>query len=232
MELPPIPQTNDEIDRFIAELGSGNENPYLPATLLDVPTVRADVETVVALAKAQPDEAAASVFCNVSDAPGCSAQKFPLRLHLYDWMEGTLDFATLLGNREIPPCNLAHVARTGKWFDFKAGIVTPQALAGMLWNIRAPDNQFIGFEYCPPLRPGETATLTPWIIIPPGVRPEATMAHLALSPVPSGCYYLVPKTPTEVRAVRHGNDNDFSWYAGLQAGTGGVGEDDALPSWD
>ena len=215
MEPPAIPQTDAEIKRILAEFSSGDTNPVFPATSVDPATIRADMQMVVALAKAHPEKNPSELFGTVSDAPHFSARSVPLRVLLYDWMEGTVDFAALLGNRAIPQCNLARVARTGKWFDFRADLFSYEAFAGMLWNIRGPDNQFIGFEYRPPAHAGDTAILAPWIVFPPSVRPSATMAHLTLSPLPSGFYYLLPESPTVFRAVRHGTDEDCLQFSTL-----------------
>lgn len=203
------------MDEWLAE--NDRRGSYAPASYLDAATIQSDIEMVVRLAKKNPESVSPSVFCNVSDSPDFTAANAPLNVLLYDWMEGSIDMGTLLGppGAGVPLCRLKKVASTGKKLKFRAGMLGPRELALLLWSIRAPGDQMVGFEYQPPLCDGEPAVLKPWVVVAAGAKTTAVMAHLALSPLPTGCYYLVSEGPTTFRAVRHGTSHDLGWFYGL-----------------
>lgn len=203
------------MDDWLAE--NDRRGSYAPASYLDTATIQSDIETVVRLAKKNPESLSPSVFCNVSDSPDFTAADAPLHVLLYDWMEGEIDMEALLGAPAAgaPVCRLKRVAKTGQKLTFGAGRLGPRELALLLWSIRAPGDQMIGFEYQPPLCDGEPAVLKPWVVVAAGAKTAAVMAHLALSPLPTGCYYLVSEGPTTFRAVRHGTFHDLGWFYGL-----------------
>ena len=202
--------------RLIADLGIDADKGHAadslqPAAYLTATTLRTDAETVVRLAKSSAHDEPFKIFSSITDAPDFSARDAPMRVMFYDWMEGTLNFPDLFRDCGIPPCNLGRVAQTGTWFDFKEGIVTRRVLADIMWSIRAPGNQIVCFEYCPP-HDSKPGVLSPWAVVAAGTKPAGAWAHLALSPLPTGCYYLIPDSPDSFSAVRHGTKNDLAWY--------------------